>query len=567
MNKLIKITIGLTMMAFMAVGCNDLLDVDSDQIVLPKDHQLNSPNDTVYSMIGIYHKLSKLADGYVFLGELRGDLMDITDNVNVDLEEIYNFNISEENKYNNASDYYSVINHCNYLIQNIDTSIVDKAEKVMYREYAAAKAIRAWTYMQLAINYKTVMYYEEPILTIEDANKTYPEYDRNTLVPILINELLPLQNVQLPGSISISDITTEKLNFNVRYLLGELYLWINDYANAAQVLFNLIDEQYDDVRLNPYNYMRWTVENNEFTTGRTVNWIFNVFDPSSSSLITGISSVTNLGDGNSLDSLTWFYPEVQPSEVAIENWENQTYYHNASITKSGDLRGDRGAYYSLENFSLTSLDDPEKIPGENGLIYKYKRLSGNQTKTAIVCRDAYIYLKYAEAVNRLGKPNLAFAVLKNGLNSNTITSDAIVPTWEKYSSYSEEEGGTLYPYLNFTDDKFTLEFAINDKGERSVSNGMIGLHSRGSGNVDLATDYIIPELPALEDSMAWVEDKIVEEMALETAFEGNRFQDLMRISNHRGDNTYLAEKVSAKYEDKEGMKSFLSDENNWYLSK
>lgn len=563
MNKLIKIIIGLTLIAYMAVGCNDLLEVESDQIVLSKDHQLNSVNDTIYSMVGIYNQLSKLTDRYVFLGELRGDLMGVTNNVSPDLKEIYDFDISADNKYNNIGDYYSVINNCNYLINNIDTSIVDKAQKVMYKEYAAAKAIRAWTYMQLALNYKTVKYSKNAILSINDANKNYPEYDMNTLAPILISDLLPLQDIEHPGPISLGkDISSVNLSFNVRYLLGELYLWVNDYQNSAQVLYDLIDKEYTDVKLHPNLYMRWIVENNEFTTNYYNNWRTGLFDASSSEMITILASASDLGDGNTLDSLTFIYPEVQPSDVAVANWEDQTYYHSNSLVKSGDLRGDRGSYYSKDFFS--GIADINM--GENGLIYKYAAMSGIQSKVAIVCRDAYIYLKYAEAVNRLGKPNLAFAVLKDGLNSNTMANDVIVPPWEKYSSYSEEEGGTLYNYMDFSNDKFALE-SVTSNGETYYIKGMTGLHSRGSGNVNLATDYKIPELPTLEDSIAYVEDLIIEELALETAFEGNRFHDLMRISKHKGDISYLAEKVSQKYGDKERIKSILMDENNWYIKK
>jgi len=39
---------------------------------------------------------------------------------------------------------------------------------VMMREFAACKAIRAWTYMQLALNFGSVTYYERPVLSVKD---------------------------------------------------------------------------------------------------------------------------------------------------------------------------------------------------------------------------------------------------------------------------------------------------------------------------------------------------------------------------------------------------------------
>ena len=563
MKNITNIIIGLILVAFFTVSCEDMLETDSDQFVLPEDHQLGALSDTVYSMMGIYTQLQELGDRYVLLGELRGDLMDITSGAGKDIKEIYNFEISSDNKYNKASDYYSVINSCNYVIHNMDTSIVDKAEKVMYKEFAQAKAARAWTYMQLALNYGTVTYYDKPILSVADANKDYPEYNLNTLAPVLINDLLPFQGIEHPGGISLGDeLSSFKLAFNVRYLLGELYLWMNDYESAANVLYDLIDKEYSNTRLNPY-YIDLEVDNNEFTGNFSFTWD-NIFDLEASEQITFLASSTDGVPGNTLDSLFVFYPEVQPSDIAVANWENQTYYHSNSLSKPNDMRGDGFSYVNENNYIASSRIFDASLT-ENGIISKYYLTADDMVKGVSICRDVDIYLKYAEAVNRLGKPNLAFAVLKYGLNKHAITSDEIVPKWEKYSSYTEEEG-TFYRYLDFSDDKY-LEQEVSLGDETYTVPDMEGVHARGCGNTQLADEYSIPELATLEDSILYVEEMIVEELALETAFEGNRFHDLMRISKHRGDNNYLADKVSEKYVDKEAIKAKLLDESNWYLVK
>ncbi|MCA1745549.1 MAG: RagB/SusD family nutrient uptake outer membrane protein [Bacteroidales bacterium] len=161
-----------------------------------------------------------------------------------------------------------------------------------------------------------------------------------------------------------------------------------------------------------------------------------------------------------------------------------------------------------------------------------------------------LYLRYAEAVNRAGKPNLAFAVLKNGLTATTLSDESIVPQHEK---------GTVLPsYMNFTPSRF-------DASNITSSYSTIGIHGRGNGNIHLATDFRIPSLPTLQDSILYVEDKIVEELALETAFEGNRFHDLMRVAKRRNNPGYLAEKVAEKYNDRAAIETLLRQESNWYL--
>ena len=66
----------------------------------------------------------------------------------------------------------------------------------------------------------------------------------------------------------------------------------------------------------------------------------------------------------------------------------------------------------------------------------------------------------------------------------------------------------------------------------------------------------------------WLEDKIVDELAYETGFEGQRWFDLMRIAKRRDDPSYLADKVAQKYTDvelKKEIRSKLMDEKNWYI--
>jgi hypothetical protein len=175
-------------------------------------------------------------------------------------------------------------------------------------------------------------------------------------------------------------------------------------------------------------------------------------------------------------------------------------------------------------------------------------LTKETVKTVSIYRVGLLYLRYAEALNRMGKPNIAFAILKNGLSPTTLAIDSITPAREKYSNIDNH---FLYSYLTF---------------ENELFEDNIGIHARGCGNVRLSTDYKIEPQASLPDSITWVENKIIEECALETAFEGNRFHDLMRIALRRGDPSFLANKVAEKYSDnKEAIRAKLMDENNWYI--
>jgi len=239
MKKALKILILLAVSSTMLVSCDDLLGVDSDRLVTDEEYG-HSPNDSLYSTFGILSRLQKLADSYVLLGELRGDLLDVTEYSDISLREIYSFDISKNNKYVDLNNYYDVINNCNYVLKNLDSAQVDAGKKLELSQYAAIKSIRAWTYMQIALNFKTATYYVDPILTIEDTKKTYPEYDIEELADVLIADLIPLKDVPLPeiGYIGSYDISYSY--FPIRFLLGDLYLWKGNYQNAATEYHDLM---------------------------------------------------------------------------------------------------------------------------------------------------------------------------------------------------------------------------------------------------------------------------------------------------------------------------------------
>jgi hypothetical protein len=67
-----------------------------------------------------------------------------------------------------------------------------------------------------------------------------------------------------------------------------------------------------------------------------------------------------------------------------------------------------------------------------------------------------------------------------------------------------------------------------------------------------------------------MENAIISEAALELAFEGNRWPDLLRIAIRRNDPSFLANKVADKLTaegsaDAELVRQRLTNPDNWYL--
>lgn len=539
MKKLNYIVLSFLVGTLALTSCDSLLNVDSDRYTYDENFQMKSAHDTIYSMVGVLTQLQKLGDRYVLLGELRSDLMETTDKASLFLKQINDFNISKENPYVSQKDYYSVINSCNYVTHYLDTSYTILSDKAMMRTYAAAKSIRAWTYLQLALNFDSVYYYNNPITTVKDAAKSYPVLGLNELADSLIRELEPLKNIQPMDLGSFGAFKASQSLFPIKFVLGDLYLWKGDYANAAKSYYDLM---YSTSRFISKEYQSsWTLDQKKVFLTYTPLWN-KLFEPNNSEIISTIASSATYGQQFTVDSLSYHY-DIAPTKVAIGNWTSTIYYVDSITSGEGDLRA-HGSYYQVneKNSTVANNYDPSELP----YITKYQKMNTNTEKCIVIYRNSLLYLRYAEAVNRMGCPQFAFTVIKRGL-TNTSTSPTAIR-----SEALAAGNGSVPNYMNFNDGRF-----INN----------IGIRQRGLGNTDRDTRvYVIPALNNKSDSIAFVEDAILNELALETAFEGNRFQDLMRIALRRGKPEYLADKVAAKYgQNKLEIRTKLMTRSNWFL--
>ena len=651
-KKLIYTMTFLLSGTFLFSSCKDMLQVDSNRVEYEfEDWTLN---DSVYSVLGILKSVQEVGDRQVLINELRGDLITVNEaKAVIDVQELSRseFNI-ETNKYLDVKDYYSIINNCNIYLARVDTTLEKNNIKLMLPEYVAVKSVRAWTYLQLAINYNNVPYFTEPILTHSAAEEVLnkPMLSREEIINKLIADILPYENpaaYPMPawdkdGKVlkfgygdNGTEVETKRLFVPIRMLLGELYLWNGDYKNAARFFYAQIAGTGTNETAKKYtDYGHKASYSGD--GGKNMNNGFmglfaaKSFDSNSANIFTIIPFANTDLHGTTSGLAEIFSPagEVGAAQVVASPGiqslaKRQVYrYYEGEDPKApevveyshfyewpGDLR------IKATTYSQRGNDDAKteykniigKFNFEEGTIGLESEFTSNiKTTFLILQRKEHAYLRFAEAMVGLeregyeGAMELAMIVLKEGVKSNYQLLKnpvyAIDTTFVEHKDTLDQiiKIDTTYTkYLASCTDSLRYNFAAEAFRENK------GIHSRGSGDserniyyaltdtciarylgrtvVEDKVEKIIGEPINYQDSLNYIADLVIDELALELAWEGTRFGDLIRFAKAMGDNDVLAKRVAGRaYENDVTYRNGefqmdaelygkMADETNWYL--
>jgi tetratricopeptide (TPR) repeat protein len=231
-----------------------------------------------------------------------------------------------------------------------------------------------------------------------------------------------------------------------------------------------------------------------------------------SEVISAIPFNSVKGQSNPLTGLMLYSDKymVKPTKVLVDSYKAQVTLKN----EAGDIYRGKGVTY-------------DTLPGSNDEYYisKYSLDAGDKYSSDIIAiRAGDVHLLLAEALNRMGDTTTALVLLNRGFSSVKPRPPA--------------------EYIKWT--------------------GNLGIRGRA---------YIQPKsVPAGTDPAAvteYVEDLIIQERAMELAYEGRRWFDLMRIANRRNDPNYLASRVAAKFDSDpakaEEIRTKLLNKENWYI--
>ena len=493
-------------------SCEDMLSVDDEL------HTTNlAPQDTVYQIMGIINRMQSLVDRTLVLGELRADLVDLDPTVaKTSLQDVMNNDITTENEYNQISDYYAVVNACNVYLSYVDSDFVSHNQKHFEKEIQAVKVFRAWTYLELAKTYGKVPFVLDPVLVSSDADdivaSTTNRADMNEICTYFINDLLPYASkiIETPNFGTINEYyISSKFFIPVRLMLGELYLWRGSFTQ----------NQSDFVEACRYYHDYVCFTNQEVTTGtssstwdrrfRNVNEGYAIdndaiaFIPLDTCAYDGTWSEI-YGFFNSQFENSYYVPVI-PSKRVRELSQEQIYcgYFEElgnrdtlySIDKvewedsleMGDLR-----LVSVYDRSQVSDQYTDRFAKDRQHILKYASSTSNvgpdsKIREFNLYRKNIIWLHFAEALNRAGFPETAFAILKYGISDDTMSK--YVSTAERAALY---QVGTYFlgNLGSWPSNKFVDRHSSN-AAQPNVAVTMQGIHSRGCGDSYYNKYYVL----------------------------------------------------------------------------
>ena len=574
-----------------------------------------APKDTIYQVMGIMKRMQKLADRTVLLGEIRADLVEV-DAVHApaDVQELASNSISASNVYNKPADYYAVINSCNIYLNEVDTMRNSQGtRKYFEKEVCAVKCYRAWCYLELVKNYGSVPFVTEPVDDsdqAEDIVASGQKADMKTILDFCINDLQKYpymdENDELRqnyGRKTYAGISLGQMVIPVRALLAELYLWRGSYTDSQQDYINAIRMYHDyltfpseEKNTGTYSSM-W--RNKDFN-GMPSSDYSNYFSSSSDRNAGVLALDTTVYYGNVTDLRAVFnsqysnkyYPAVLPSQRMKDISKAQDYciylyefnlpdtiwgVHDGNAYSEKIMEGDLrlNSIYTTESNFRESQYNSDVSPMRYG-IEKFGGSMGNDRKLFYIpfYRINTLYLHMAEALNRAGFPETAFAILKYGLSYYTLKDHSIISQDEfdrlcEIKSYGFSAQDAMYADNEELSGKTNSSFVIWNStvfgtADKSTTGGLnnytilggnrqnVGIHSLGCGDTEYDKYYYLDDEETLAEMYRLYPDPVkAEPDTLPVLDENSTAEDTLAYqavvdANAEADSLYEAEVIEVE---------------------
>ena len=578
------LSISSVVLSLSIISCSKTFDIQPKSVI-SSEQMYRNVYDADAAVIGIYGKFLSVVDRYVILNELRSDLADVTLNADQYLKQLSTHSVTVDNPYADPRPFYEVILNCNDALKNFDLMrTAHKMNEDQYKQrYSDIGALRSWLFLQMGIQYGKIPYVTDPIENINDLNNeaNYPRIEFDQLLDNLIQfmESLPYKMVYPTGSTLLTTVdtyNTEKIFINKNCLLGDLYLWKGLWTKAATAYREAVRVGGIPYQTNPASEQTYEYYMLGYSYNTGGNWA-NIFRQpfgerySNYEIMWNIPFDKNFNPKNpfiDLFSTSGSYL-IRPSDLAINTWNLQMRNDNGILPGTPtDIRGNGISYRMVGG-----------QPEINKYTYYYNpSLPFETVGKVILYRAANLFLRFAEAANHDGRDRIAYSFLNNGIQANFDNAPGSGTARDVTLIQQTRIGDPITGQLESAPYNFDARMGDypNYRNGWYRNIGVRGRASDRNAAVDSTRSFdmsVRPRIVTNRDNLTNdMDDLLIAESGMETAFEGNRWGDLIRMAIRRQatDPNYLANKIGAKFDaahsaDAAAVRAKLADKSNWYL--
>ncbi|TKG96991.1 RagB/SusD family nutrient uptake outer membrane protein [Puteibacter caeruleilacunae] len=497
-------------------ACDDSLDVNNDTI-LEGSKNYSTQAELSSNMLGIYSLMQEITDDLVVLNDLRSEQLEPTEQASADLLNIKSHNYTADNQYCNSLKYYRIVNACNDFIASSKRFLRDNPKAdwtIVGNHIADAIKVRSYIFFTIGKLYGHAHYYTLPINTDLDVEKVseMPDLTLDALLPLLIDDI-ESSDVDMFNELDWESLIKVSANFNfynfdANVLLGDLYLWSENYPRALY---------YFKRAINAANG-KYALKKDLFDDGDYTKIFSSVLTGADREIISAIEfeeknvqifEIHKLFKHNDNDY------QLKPTNEIIEEFKNEI---PKLIVNEGDVyRGEKCAF----------------AKGDHPRVMKYERMN---VPRFVFYRVAELHLKFCEALAMNGDFDMAYIFLNDGVSPDK--------TPQKY--WDGNKGEFLPPF----DSSWHRELRFNQGIRERVSLENIELPEEAVDWTD-------------EEKQAHMLEWIFHENNLELCFEGKRYETALRYARRSGNFSKYASIIAPG---DQSVQSKLSTEAGWYIN-
>ena len=535
-------------------SCDDFFDPETEDS-LNGDKYMSSLTEMSTGYLGVLTKMQAVGDKAIYLTDTRGDLLEPTEQSTNQLIALYNYDDDlSGNSYADPAPYYDLVIACNDYIAKLLSFKKEYPEIVAETKYfegliASALRVKVWTYLTIAEIYGQALWFNDPILKIEDLTDTNKfnllslEQTIDACIDIMENGYegyaadVTFSWIEWLDPSNVSNIA----NSAYRYwdtmtppyagLQAKCYLWKGAFLDSrgemashyyAAVAHNMLAELDYSFTGNIRYWSRTAYTTSHFAS------FWDYSNPYGEECISAIIyDYTKSQTNQILKHFSDEYPNkywLRPAEVSRLRWTEESFNPGSSAT--GDNRGkvsvkQHGANYYIAKYRPVGSSQRVNPYQDDCHIYTFR--GGD-----------YLFMLY-EALNHSQRFVAASGILNNGVNTSAGSIVEVVTNDSCDVALRHEWEGFTH--------NWTANFA-NGSVNKYPYNGIRGCF--GLAACTLKTDVSTPEKTVA--TMQHNDSILANEFMLEFAAEGKVYPALIRNAIRYNDPTIISSRVTPKYE-------------------